>query len=896
MRIFLVISIFLFHFTWCYSQTWSTLGGMPAGAGGFLLKDTINNRLYVGGKYVWDGTNWDSLGTGMNATVHTLAMYNGELYAGGDFTVADGNATNYIAKWNGINWIPVGIGMDEAVFSLTVYNGELYAGGNFTMAGGTSANYIAKWDGVTWSSVGTGVDDMVFTILEYNGKLYTGGWFTNAGGNPANYIASWDGSTWSPIGLGTNSSVRTLGIYNGKLYLGGLFTMADGTPFNRIASWDGSVFDSLSIGVNNTVNTITSYNCELYVGGQFTSAGGNAANCIAKWNGIGWSPLGSGISAASVNSLSEYNGDLYVGGTIFPIGTNIKKWNISIPPPPTASFFTNDLNIQMGSYIQFTNTSTVGATASWIFQGGVPASSTALNPIVYYPTVGSYDVTLVTASCSGIDTLDKFSYINVDSSIHTVPYGNSWDRMPLYGGTKDVFYYKPLTYDSINSPILLAIHGQGSGGNPSDGASPRADLIDIADRRNALIVAPNMSGLWWMGLEAVADSNMGCKAWVPLILKEIYKHILTRENRDSIPVYLTGFSAGGQFVTRYMLIRQGILDSIPIKMAVSANAYFYTFCTDTLNGESMVYSCGLDSGSGISSNCENTIFTPLEFDCNEHVIQYYNENYAILIGVADSTGAPALWSCMQAQGNNRYERAQNFYAFSDSDAVNRGTTLKWQYGEVPGVAHDQNLMYNTILAGDSMPLAERLLFETPYHTVPNLVPLANFTTDTTIVNLPSATVQFYNNSTNTTDYLWDFGDTTTSTIVNPSHTYTYADTFTVKLTASSGSGCADELIKQNYIIVNLPTGVKSYHDDNSFQVFPNPATETVTFNYQLSNTMTTASIHIYDAMGRKIKSLAIDKNSNSYVLNISPFSKGFYLVTLISNNEIKANKKLFIVK
>jgi PKD repeat protein len=301
--------------------------------------------------------------------------------------------------------------------------------------------------------------------------------------------------------------------------------------------------------------------------------------------------------------------------------------------------------------------------------------------------------------------------------------------------------------------------------------------------------------------------------------------------------------------------------------------------------------CVPASGGG---SFTDTVF--IDYKCNEHVIQYYNENYAVLIGTADTTGASSTSPCIQAQGNNRYERAQNFYNFSTNDAIARGTTLQWQYGEVPGVAHDQNLMYNTILAGDSMPLAERLLFETPYHTVPNLVPLASFTADTTIVNLPSATVQFYNGSTNTTNYLWDFGDSTTSTLVNPSHTYTYADTFAVKLTASSGSGCADELIKQNYIIVNLPTGVKSYHDDNSFQVFPNPATETVTFNYQLSNTMTTASIHIYDAMGRKIKSLAIDKNSNSYVLNISPFSKGFYLVTLISNNEIKANKKFFIVK
>ncbi|MBI4930662.1 MAG: hypothetical protein HY841_07860 [Bacteroidetes bacterium] len=203
MRTFLYINVLMFISHLCYCQTWSTVGSVPAGAGGALLTDTLNNRLCVGGKFTWNGTNWDSLGSGMggvaNAFVRALAMYNGELYAGGYFTTAGGNPANYIAKWNGITWLPVGTGMNDQVSALAVYNGELYAGGLFTVAGGNPANYIAKWNGTTWLPVGTGVDDMVLTLLEYNGKLYTGGWFTNAGSNPANYIASWDGSTWSSV-------------------------------------------------------------------------------------------------------------------------------------------------------------------------------------------------------------------------------------------------------------------------------------------------------------------------------------------------------------------------------------------------------------------------------------------------------------------------------------------------------------------------------------------------------------------------------------------------------------------------------------------------------------------------------------------------------------------------
>jgi gliding motility-associated-like protein len=45
----------------------------------------------------------------------------------------------------------------------------------------------------------------------------------------------------------------------------------------------------------------------------------------------------------------------------------------------------------------------------------------------------------------------------------------------------------------------------------------------------------------------------------------------------------------------------------------------------------------------------------------------------------------------------------------------------------------------------------------------------------------------------TLGYQWDFGDGSTSTQTNPSHPYLAAGTYTVRLTATSGSGCQDVL-------------------------------------------------------------------------------------------------------
>jgi PKD repeat protein len=53
------------------------------------------------------------------------------------------------------------------------------------------------------------------------------------------------------------------------------------------------------------------------------------------------------------------------------------------------------------------------------------------------------------------------------------------------------------------------------------------------------------------------------------------------------------------------------------------------------------------------------------------------------------------------------------------------------------------------------------------------------------------TIQFTNESTDATTYLWEFGDSQTSTEVNPIHTYPDYGTYTVKLTATGEGGVAD---------------------------------------------------------------------------------------------------------
>src|SRR5258705_10524295 len=78
------------------------------------------------------------------------------LYAGGNFDGLAGNIIdmNHISRWNGSVWDSLGSGLLWNVYSIVKYNGYIYAGGNFGIQDSLGniiypAN-IAYWDGAYW--------------------------------------------------------------------------------------------------------------------------------------------------------------------------------------------------------------------------------------------------------------------------------------------------------------------------------------------------------------------------------------------------------------------------------------------------------------------------------------------------------------------------------------------------------------------------------------------------------------------------------------------------------------------------------------------------------------------------------------------------------------------------
>jgi cysteine-rich repeat protein len=145
-----------------------------------------------------------------NDIINALTEYNRSLYAGTC-------CANSIYVYDGTTW-SLNFNTDNPasnlhVHSLAVFNGKLYAGTNYYSGGNFGRVWV--YDGTTWSVSQDYSSDVqhYFSLAPYNGKLY-------AGTSPSGLVYEYDGTIWAQSFDAKDSSVSALGVYNGKLYAG----------------------------------------------------------------------------------------------------------------------------------------------------------------------------------------------------------------------------------------------------------------------------------------------------------------------------------------------------------------------------------------------------------------------------------------------------------------------------------------------------------------------------------------------------------------------------------------------------------------------------------------------------------------------------------------------------
>ncbi len=155
-------------------------------------------------------------------------------------------------------------------------------------------------------------------------------------------------------------------------------------------------------------------------------------------------------------------------------------------------------------------------------------------------------------------------------------------------------------------------------------------------------------------------------------------------------------------------------------------------------------------------------------------------------------------------------------------------------------------------------------------------PIPNFNS-----NVSGFNVQFIDNSTGGTSWFWDFGDGNTSTLQNPTHTYTSADTFTVCLTVIGTAGCEASICRT--VIVNPFVGMNE-ELTSSLLFYPNPADNYVIIPSTYNNAF--EKLHVYSMEGKLIKSTNLNSNTANTIFMVDDLAPGVYFLQLISNDKI----------
>lgn len=155
-----------------------------------------------------------------------------------------------------------------------------------------------------------------------------------------------------------------------------------------------------------------------------------------------------------------------------------------------------------------------------------------------------------------------------------------------------------------------------------------------------------------------------------------------------------------------------------------------------------------------------------------------------------------------------------------TDTSNFAATWFWEFGD--GTTSNQQNPLHTYTANGTYTVKLTVSIngcvdtetKTAYVTVTDPVQFTFSADDSSDCYAPF-TVNFTSNTTSgATSYLWNFGDSTTSTQANPTHTYTGEGSFTVSLSVANSSGCVNTKVYNNYINVHVINAVFAVDSDN----------------------------------------------------------------------------------
>jgi gliding motility-associated-like protein len=412
---------------------------------------------------------------------------------------------------------------------------------------------------------------------------------------------------------------------------------------------------------------------------------------------------------------------------------------------PTAAF-TSDITAGCAPIIVNFHDQSSGGVTAWNWDFGNGSTSTRQHPSTTYITPGTYTVTLTATNAAGTNTVTRTSYITV----YDEPAANFTSNK-----TSGCF------------PAVIQFTDQ-SGTQP--GTVINSWKWDFGDGSSSTQKNPQYAyraaGSYTVTLTVTNDK--GCKK------------LITKPNFINVT---TGVKAGFEYTDPGVCSAPATIQFNNKSSGPGTLTYAWSFgngnTSNTIDPSANYTTNGLyhirlivSSNQGCSDSAEtdiqvgrvNTDFTNAAVICPKTQVSFTN----------NSTPRPisAYWEISNGHTDNLRNTSTSFPSAG---------TYTVKLVNTYSVCTDTLVKTITVQPG----------------------PTINFNAADTAKCQPSLTVNFTNTS-NGTSYLWDFGDSTSSTTANPSHTYNAFGTYDVSLIATAANGCVDTLKKSGYIKIQKP--------------------------------------------------------------------------------------------
>ena len=548
---------------------------------------------------------------------------------------------------------------------------------------------------------------------------------------------------------------------------------------------------------------------------------------------------------------------------------------VTVYAKPAASFTTNAAFYCAGDTVRVVNTSSNATNYQWFWRDG--SNSSGINPVHVYTQGGNYSIFLQAerTNSSGLVCYDTIvrpvtilakPVVTVQSNINAIncaPFGLVVSAPGIIN--ENVSWY---FYDSTVTPSIIVttgINAQYSFNKPGT-FYVKMIAVNAAGCKDSTIISFTVRG------KAVASFEPGNLAVCTRDTTVAYVNTSTYNGTDPInykwSVDNVLLSANGNFTHRFTVLPAALLPKVFDVSLIVSNT---VGCSDTASATLQMNP--LAKAQFTISNPNDCVpFKPVIINASA-----YTSSYTWLLnGVTVSNVANPNIAITQSStpyvltlvANNVYgckpdtmsvsftSRARPGAAFSLSDtlgctgilnvATNNTTTnassYTWNWGDgTPNsfLNHPTHLYTNNGQYLITLVASDGVCTDTTEQLVKvSVKPVVDFAADQ-ILTCDTAKVHFTNLSTNAANYVWSFGDGTTSTAINPTKNYPpNSIPYTVKLVASSNFGCRDSAVKANLILAKVPPAA-------GFFISPSPLITVPNYTFGFNNLTLNSSNYKY---------------------------------------------------